>query len=46
MIMTRYRLLHKGLTSAEEAGHLCIKIFEASAKKQPNLGYADVKLVF
>ena len=41
--MTQHGLQHKGVTSAE---HLYIKNFEALMKKLPNLGYADVNLVF
>ena len=44
--MTRHGLLHKGLTSADKTEHSYIKIFEALIKKQPNIGYADVKLIF
>ena len=44
--MSRHGLLHKGLTSADLAECLFKKIFEALINKQPNLGYADVKLVF
>ena len=44
--MTRHGFLHKGLTSANQAERVYIKNFEALIKKQPNLGCADVKLVF
>ena len=44
MKMTRLGLLHKGLTSADQAERLYNKNLKALIKKQPNLGYADVKL--
>ena len=44
--MTRHGLLQIGLTLADKAECSSIKNFEALMKKQPNLGYADVKLVF
>ena len=44
--MTRHGLLHKGLTPADWAKLLYNKNFKALIKKQPNLGYADVKLLF
>ena len=43
--MTRHGLLHKRLTSADKANSY-IKNFVALIKKQPNIGYADVNLVF
>ena len=44
--MARHKLQHKGLTSADKAERLCIKMFWGLLKKQPNLGYADVILVY
>ena len=44
--MTGPHLLHKGLTSADLAECCYIDIFEVVIMKQPNLGYADVKLHF
>ena len=44
--MTRHGLLHKGLTSADNAEPKYAQNFEALIMKQPNLGYADVKLHF
>ena len=44
--MTRHGLLHKSLTSADYAERLNNTNFKALIKKQPNLGYADVKLDF
>ena len=46
MKMTWHSLLHKGLTSADQAERLSNKNFKTFIKKQPNLGYADVKLDF
>ena len=44
--MTWHGLLHKGLTSADKAECLNNKNFKALIKKEPNLGYADIKLDF
>ena len=44
--MTRRGLLHQGVTSLDKDERLYSKNFEALIKKQPNLRYADVKLVF
>ena len=46
MKMTRHGLLHRGLTSADQAECLNNKKIRAVIKKQPNLGYDDVKLDF
>ena len=39
-------LLHIGFTSADKDEHSQITYIEALIMKQPNLGYADVKLFF
>ena len=44
--MTQNGLLQKGLTSADYAEQLYLKIFETLIKKSLYLRYADVKLVF
>ena len=46
MKMNWHGLLHKGLTSADYAKRLNNKNLKALIKKQPNFGYADVKLDF
>ena len=44
--MTHLGLLHKGLTTADQAECLYLENFAAIIKKQPYLGYGDVKLIF
>ena len=44
--MTQHGLVHKGLTSADQAQRLYAKNVEDLIKKQTNLGYADVKFNF